>query len=155
MTDSAKNPKQPSAIMLCVAVGLGSGLGSLLRFQSAFGIMSRLGGGDLLATAIVNIVGSFVIMLFATLTGADGRFPAGPTVRQFVMGGLCGGYTTRSLQGLNTFILILDGHWFYGAAYVVAVVALSLAAAAVGYVFALGLNKSAALRPVAECRALS
>jgi CrcB protein len=117
--------------------------------------MSRLGGGDLLATAIVNIVGSFAIMLFATLTGADGRFPAGPTVRQFVMAGLCGGYTTRSLQGLNTFILILDGHWFYGAAYVVAVVALSLAAAAVGYAFALGVNKSAALRPVAECRALS
>jgi CrcB protein len=106
MTDGAKNSKQPSTIMLCVACGLGSGLGSLLRFQSAFVIMSHLGGGDLLATAIVNIVGSFVIMLFATLTEADGRFPAGPTVRQFVMGGL-------------------------------------------------GLNKSAALRSVAECRALS
>jgi fluoride exporter len=78
MTDSAKNPKQPSAIMLCVAVGLGSGLGSLLRFQFAFGITSRLGGGDLLATAIVNIVGSFVIMLVRDVDGSRRSLPCRP-----------------------------------------------------------------------------
>ena len=47
-------------------------------------------------TLLVNNTGSLIIGFFATLTGPDGRIFASSTVRQFVMIGLCGGYTTFS-----------------------------------------------------------
>ncbi len=149
-------PSRPvSPVVLCVAVGIGSALGALGRFQTGTLIMSHWGGGDLLATAIVNVVGSFLITVFATLTAPGARLPMGEVTRQFVMAGFCGGYTTRSLMGLETFLLILKGHWAYGVAYVVAVVALSLAAALAGYGLASALNRQPRRGAVPECRALS
>lgn len=154
MTAAAKS-SAVSAITLCTAVALGSAVGALLRFQSGAIIMAHWGGGDLLATAVVNVVGSFVIILFATLTTPEGRYPMGEITRQFVMGGICGGYTTRSLMGLNTLMLILDRHWLLGGAYVAGVVLSSLAAAAAGYWIALKVNRPFRRSVIAECRALS
>ncbi len=154
MTEPAQFRAIPAAV-LCAAVAIGCAIGALSRFETGALVMERWGGGDFLATAIVNIVGSFIIMLFATLTAAQGRYPMGEISRQFLMAGFCGGYTTRSLMGLETFLLILDHHWFYGAAYVVGVVMASLAAATVGYVIAVAINQHASHKPVEECRALS
>jgi CrcB protein len=122
-----------SRILLCTAVALGSAIGALSRFFSASIIADLWGGGDLIATAFVNVVGSFIIALYATLTATRGAFPMNEISRQFVMAGFCGGYTTRSLMGLDTFMIILDHHPIYGAAYVAGVVAMSLLAAASGY----------------------
>ncbi len=151
----AAAPKPVSPVRLCAAVAAGSAVGALCRFETASLIAALWGGGDLLTAGFVNVAGSFIIMLFATLTAPDGRRPLGETARQFVMAGFCGGYTTRSLMSLGTFILILDGHWFYGAAYVGGVVALSLAAAALGYLIGRAANRHAGRHVVAECRALS
>ncbi|WP_204298393.1 CrcB family protein, partial [Stenotrophomonas maltophilia] len=85
-------------------VGLGAAIGSLLRFLSGVLIVSMLGLSALLTTAFVNVVGSVVIMFFATLTGPDGRLLVGPAGRQFVMAGLCGGFTTFSAMSLDAFI---------------------------------------------------
>ena len=62
-------------------------------------------------TLIVNVTGSFVIGFFATLTGPDGRVFVGSKARQFVMTGICGGYTTFSSFSLQTLKLAHDGEW--------------------------------------------
>jgi CrcB protein len=134
--------EQFSAMMgLYAAVGCGSAIGSLLRFLSAYVIASVIGWDTLLATGFVNVVGSFVIVAFATLTGPGGRLLVGPIGQQFVMAGLCGGFTTFSAMSLETFILMLDGDPRLATTYIVSVIALSLFAAWIGYVVAAWLNK--------------
>lgn len=123
------------------AVGLGAAIGSLLRFLSGVLIVSMLGLSALLTTAFVNVVGSFVIMFFATLTGPDGRLLVSAAGRQFVMAGLCGGFTTFSAMSLDAFILLLEGDLALAAIYLVTVVGLSLAAAWVGYALAARINR--------------
>src|SRR5262245_35081526 len=71
-------------------IAIGGALGSVARYWCS-GIAARLIGETFpWGTLIVNVVGSFVIGFFATLTGPDGRLFVGTTARQFVMIGLCG-----------------------------------------------------------------
>ena len=101
--------RQASAASLYLAVAVGSGLGAVLRHGVAFGVGAPGGAALPLATLSVNIVGSFVIGFFATLTGPGGRAPVGPVGRQFVMAGLCGGLTTFSIFSLETMQLLQTG----------------------------------------------
>jgi len=128
-------------VRVYLAVGVGAALGSLLRFLSGVLIVSVMGLSALWATGFVNVVGSFVIGLFAALTAPDGRLLVGPAGRQFVMGGICGGFTTFSAMSLDTFILLLQGDIPLAGFYLVLVVALSLVAAWVGHVVAARLNR--------------
>jgi len=78
-----------------LAVIAGGILGSLMRWLVAL-VLPTLAGAFPWATFIANVSGSFVIGFFSTLTGPDGRVFVGPRARQFVMTGICGGYTTFS-----------------------------------------------------------
>ena len=126
---------------LYLAVGSGAAIGSLLRFLTGAVTVSVLGLSALWATGLVNVVGSFVIMFFATLTGPDGRLLVGTQGRQFVMGGICGGLTTFSAMSLDTFILLLEGDLGLAAIYLITVVGLSLAAAWIGHAVAQRINR--------------
>src|ERR1700730_5554512 len=75
-----------TALRLYLAVGFGAAVGSLLRFLSGVLIVSMMGHSALWATGFVNVLGSFVIGLFAALTAPEGRMLVGPAGRQFVMG---------------------------------------------------------------------
>jgi CrcB protein len=130
-----------TALRLYLAVGCGSAIGSLLRFLSGILIISVMGLSALWATAFVNVLGSFVIGLFAALTSPDGRLLVSPAGRQFVTGGICGGFTTFSAMSLDTFILLLQGDIPLAGLYLVLVVALSLVAAWVGHMVAARLNE--------------
>ncbi len=123
------------------AVGIGAAIGSFLRFLSGWFIVVVLGASSLWGTTFVNIVGSFVIMFFATLTGPDGRWFVRPAQRQFVMGGLCGGFTTFSSMSLDTFMLVLKGNIPLAIFYLCAVIFFSLFAAAAGYLIAQRVNR--------------
>ena len=59
----------------------------------------------------MNVSGSFIIGFFAAVTDPGGRFLVPPRARQFVMIGLCGGYTTFSSFSLQTLDLARDGDW--------------------------------------------
>ena len=87
-------------------------------------------------TILVNIVGSFIIGFFGTLTLAGGRFPASSNLRLFVMVGLCGGFTTFSSFSLQTFDLLRSGSWLKALANVLLSVTLCLAAVAAGHLLA-------------------
>lgn len=124
-----------------LAVGVGAAIGSLLRFLSGVLIVSVMGLSGLWATGFVNVVGSFIIGLFAALAAPDGRLLVGAAGRQFVMGGICGGLTTFSAMSLDTFTLLLQGDIPLAGFYLLLVVMLSLVAAWVGHMVAARLNK--------------
>jgi CrcB protein len=117
-------------------VALGSALGGLARFW--FGLLAARLWGEAFpwGTIIINVVGSFIIGFFGTLTLADGPFPASPNLRIFVMIGICGGFTTFSSFSLQTLTLMRDGNWFGVSANIVLSVVLCIIAVTIGHVLA-------------------
>jgi len=93
-----------------------------------------------LGTLVINVLGSFVIGFFATLTGPDGRYLVPGDIRQFVMVGICGGYTTFSSFSLQTLTLLQDGEVMRAGLNVGASVVLCLISVWLGYVAAASLN---------------
>ncbi|HZT46763.1 MAG TPA: fluoride efflux transporter CrcB [Hyphomicrobiaceae bacterium] len=123
-----------------VWIAIGSALGGVARYWCS-GLAARLMGETFpWGTLIVNVVGSFIIGFFATITGPDGRWLVGSTARQFVMVGLCGGYTTFSSFSLQTLNLMQDGEWLYASLNVVASVVLCMLAVWLGHLLAGNLN---------------
>jgi len=101
-------------------IALGGALGSVLRFLAVAAIGAPLG------TAVVNVLGSFLIgALFVILDARTGW-------QLFLMTGVMGGFTTFSAFSLDTLKLIQQGQVLQAAAYVLGSVALSLAAVALG-----------------------
>src|SRR5262245_53403876 len=92
-------------------IAIGSALGGMGRYWVS-GIVAQLFGETFpWGTIIVNVSGSFVIGFFGTLTAPDGRLFVSANARQFVMVGLCGGYTTFSSFSLQTLNQARDGEW--------------------------------------------
>jgi fluoride exporter len=119
---------------------LGGALGTGARYWCS-GIVARMFGETFpWGTLIINVLGSFVIGFFATLTGPDGRMLVGATARQFVMIGLCGGYTTFSSFSFQTLNLMNDGEWLSAGGNVLLSVALCLLAVWAGQALASSLN---------------
>ena len=121
-------------------IAIGGALGTAGRYWLS-GVVARLIGETFpWGTLIINVTGSFVIGFFATLTGPDGRVFVGSTARQFVMIGICGGYTTFSSFSLQTLNLMNDGEWFKAGGNIGLSVALCLIAVWAGQVLASTLN---------------
>jgi fluoride exporter len=121
-------------------IAIGSALGGIARYWCS-GIAARLFGETFpWGTLIVNVIGSFVIGLFAALTGPEGRIFVPSVARQFVMIGLCGGYTTFSSFSLQTLNLTTDGEYLYAGLNIVLSVVLCLIAVWLGSILAFGLN---------------
>ena len=119
---------------------LGGGLGSLARWWVSGYVAGRFGQTFPWGTLIVNVSGSFVIGLFATLTGPEGRMFAPASFRQFFMLGICGGYTTFSSFSLQTLNLADEGEWFRAGANAGLSLVLCLLGVWLGHVIALGIN---------------
>lgn len=129
-----------SAIALYCWIAVGGAIGSVTRFWCG-GVAARLFGETFpWGTLFVNVTGSFLIGLFVTLTGPDGRIFAGSTMRQFVTIGLIGGFTTFSSFSIQTLNLLNNGQWLYGAGNIVGSVVLCLLAVWLGHMLALSLN---------------
>jgi CrcB protein len=121
-------------------VALGGAIGTVARYWLSGVVAQMVGETFPWGTLLINVTGSFVIGFFAALTGPDGRVFVGATGRQFVMVGLCGGYTTFSAFSLQTLNLLNDGEYAYASAYIVASVVLCLLAVWIGAVLASMLN---------------
>jgi fluoride exporter len=120
--------------MSYIWVMIGSGLGGLLRFTfGKLAIPLDTSTGFPVGTVLINIIGSFVIGYFGTLTLHGGKHPVSENMRIFVMIGLCGGFTTFSSFSLQTFDLARSGAWGRAAVNIVVSVLLCLAAVAAGH----------------------
>ena len=122
-------------------VAVGSALGGVARFAISGWIAEGIGEVFPWGTFLVNVTGSFVIGFFGTLTGPDGRFLVGTAARQFVMVGICGGYTTFSSFSLQTLSLARDGDWLRAGGNIVGSVVFCLIAVWLGHVAAAAINR--------------
>ena len=128
------------ALVTSLWITLGSAVGGVARYWASNLVTLWLGEAFPWGTLLVNISGSFVIGLFATLSGPDGRMITTPDARQFVMVGVCGGYTTFSSFSLQTLTLMQAGDSGRAALNVIGSVALCLAAVWLGHVAAQAIN---------------
>jgi CrcB protein len=125
---------------LYMAVAVGGALGTLGRYAVSGVVANAFGETFPWGTLIVNVTGSFIIGFFATLTAPDGRLFVNGTTRQFVMAGLCGGYTTFSSFSLQTLNLMRDGEWLYAGGNIAGSVGLCLLFVWLGSLAALTVN---------------
>ena len=122
-------------------VALGSAIGGTLRYWLAAAVSEASASTFPWGTLVVNVTGSAVIGLFATLTSADGRLYVPSEWRTFFMVGVCGGYTTFSSFSLQTLALAEGGEWLAAGMNVMGSVALCLVAVWLGHTAALILNR--------------
>ena len=105
--------------MIYLAVMIGGGLGSLLRFLiSSFGFLP-------FATVFINILG------FLTFFFLD-RPEVPPDLRFGLTAGFCGGFTTFSTFSVEVYAMVLDNHIGQAAFYVLASFLGGLLAVALG-----------------------
>ena len=90
-----------------VLIGLGGALGSMARAWMTLAVARVAGATFPWGTVLINVLGSFVIGFYGTLTaGSGGRLPMSADARAFVMIGVCGGFTTFSSFSLQTLELL-------------------------------------------------
>ena len=124
-----------------VLVAIGSALGGTLRYWLGGLIANWTGQTFPWGTLVINVTGSFLIGLFGTATGPDGRIFVPGEWRQFFMVGVCGGYTTFSSFSLQTLSLAQDGEWFQAGWNIGLSVGFCLLGVWLGYAGALLINK--------------
>jgi CrcB protein len=93
-----------------LAVGMGGFLGALGRYWIS-GLAQRLGERFPYGTLSVNLIGSFLLGLFATLFLE--KIIVNQDIRLFLLVGLLGAFTTYSTFSLETFNLMRSGEWMF------------------------------------------
>jgi fluoride exporter len=117
-------------------VALGSAIGGALRFALGREMLPQHTASFPWSTVLINVLGSFVIGFFGTLTVAGSRFQVSDSVRIFVMIGLCGGFTTFSSFSMQSYDLLRGGAWGKALLNMGLSVLLCLGAVALGHVLA-------------------
>lgn len=99
-------------LLRCLIVGAGGFLGAIARYLVGGWVQQRWGASFPYGTLVINVSGSFVLGLFATLAL---RFGWNDEWRLLIAIGLIGAYTTFSTFEYETLRLIAEGRQ-YGAA---------------------------------------
>lgn len=124
-------------------VMLGSALGGLARHWLGTWVTAWTGPSFPWGTLLINVIGGFVIGLFAAALGergifsdalGQGRFPDVAELRAFVMVGLCGGFTTFSSFSLQSLELLQAGRYGPALGYMAGSVLACLGAVWAGWV---------------------
>lgn len=127
-------------MMLYLLIAAGGALGSVARFALSGVVAHHYGETFPWGTLIVNVLGSFIIGFFATLTAPEGRLLVGASGRHFFMTGVLGGFTTFSSFSLQTLNLVRDGDWARAAGNAGGSFVLCLLAVWLGHLAAASLN---------------
>jgi CrcB protein len=117
----------------------GGAIGSAGRYLVSTWMADRFGAGFPWGTLTVNIAGSFLIGLLATL--ADEAGSIGPQGRLFLVVGVLGGFTTFSSFSLETLRLVEQHELSRAALNVLGSLALAFGAAVLGIIAGRGLAR--------------
>ena len=116
-------------------VALGGAIGATLRFLASGAILRLVGPGFPVAILSINVLGSFLMGLFAIWAAERSLTPLAP----FLMTGVLGGFTTFSAFSLETVTLMERGQPGTAALYVLLSVGLSLGGLMLGAALGRGL----------------
>ncbi|MBY5328077.1 fluoride efflux transporter CrcB [Rhizobium leguminosarum] len=111
-------------------VAVGGAIGSLLRYYVGQWALRLMGPAFPWGTLAVNVVGCFVIGVFAELIAR--KFNASVELRLLLITGFLGGFTTFSAFSLDAISLFERGDAVAGSIYIAASVGLSMAAVTAG-----------------------
>ena len=116
-------------------VAIGGALGSVGRFWLSGLVDSRFGETFPWGTLVINVTGSFVIGVIGAIAVPEGRLDSQSRAfaTQFLMIGICGGYTTFSSFSWQTLRLLQDREWLYAGGNVLLSVILCMIAVWLGY----------------------
>ena len=109
-------------------VGLGGGIGSIMRYACSLVISSTYFP---LSTLIVNIIGSLIIGLIAGISYKNETFLV--SWKLFLATGICGGFTTFSAFSIENLQFLQNGKYLQGLTYITGSIVLGITAAWVGY----------------------
>lgn len=113
-------------------IGLGSGLGGVLRYATIATALTLFGPSFPVGTIFVNVIGSGVIGVLAALARSESMCKVGPRAHALLAVGFCGGFTTYSFFGWHVHWLAMDDP-VSAATYAILTNGLSFAAVALGY----------------------
>lgn len=111
-------------------VAVGGAIGSLLRYYVGQWALRLMGPAFPWGTLAVNVVGCFVIGVFAELIAR--KFNASVELRLLLITGFLGGFTTFSAFSLDAISLFERGEAVAGGIYIAASAGLSMAAVIAG-----------------------
>ena len=116
-------------------VAIGGALGSVARFWVGGIVSDKFGNAFPWGTLVINVGGSFIIGLVGAVASPEGRMNPQSRVfaTQFIMVGICGGYTTFSSFSWQTLQLIQGRQWLYAGGNVLLSVVLCMIAVWLGY----------------------
>ncbi len=115
-----------------VWVGLGGGIGSLLRWQMGRFFDGHFSHPFKVGTFVINVTGAFVIAYLATLLALEWDHRHGDLISSLVLTGMLGGYTTFSTMQLDAVQMAEARRHGLALTYLVTSVATGLLAAAIG-----------------------
>ncbi len=115
-----------------LAVAFGGAFGALLRFGVSSAAERCIGKGFPYGTLAVNVLGGFLIGLL--LTRADTHLQGNPVLRNALVVGCLGGFTTFSAFAWDTLSLASDGNMTHALLNTAANVVLALSAVWLGTV---------------------
>jgi CrcB protein len=116
---------------LFLAVALAGGVGAALRLVVDGVLRAAVSTRLPLATAVINVGGSFVLGLLTGLAASSAVAPGGLLV---LGGGLMGGYTTFSTASVETVRLLAERRFGPALGYGLGVLVLAVAAGVLGVV---------------------
>lgn len=122
-------------------IALGSAIGGVGRYWCSGWVAERVGEVFPWGTLAVNVVGSLLIGFLAGFGSPDGAWVLSSQVRQFLMIGMLGGFTTFSSFSLQTLNLLHDGEWLYAGANIAVSLISCLLAVWGGFAVAAGLSQ--------------
>lgn len=117
-------------------VGLGGGVGSLLRWQVGRFVEKHVGTPFKVGTFFINVSGAFVIAYISASLALGWEHRYGDVVSSLVLTGALGGYTTFSTMQLDAVQMASARRHALAISYLVASVGAGLVAAAAGVALA-------------------
>ncbi len=113
-------------------VGIGGGIGSILRYVSSWLITKNVSTNFPLATFSVNIFGCLLIGILIGIFGK--QLSPNDDLKYLFITGFCGGYTTFSTFSAENIQLIQSGNYVIPALYITSSVLFGILAVFLGMV---------------------
>ncbi|MFG1361354.1 fluoride efflux transporter FluC [Xanthobacter pseudotagetidis] len=117
-------------------IGLGGGVGSLLRWQVGRLVDRRIAAPFKAGTFLINVSGAFVLAYISASLAIGWEHRYGDVISSLVLTGLLGGYTTFSTMQLDAVEMAAARRHALSVFYLAASVGAGLLAAAAGVALA-------------------